>query len=114
MELLLANGAREQDVRSALAISIKRGDSQIISLLLKKLSLDVANSSICLGGFGIGRLEPSWLIPLFPDKLTPLRKQSEYTQNLLYFMCLYILMVLIKCFLSRLSVEDLFMVLSWL
>lgn len=76
VELLLANGAREQDVRSALAISIKRGDSQIISLLLKKLSLDVANSSICLGGFGIGRLEPSWLIPLFPDKLTPLRKQN--------------------------------------
>ncbi|PKU44045.1 hypothetical protein llap_5663 [Limosa lapponica baueri] len=76
VELLLANGAREQDVRSALTISIKRGDSQIISLLLKKLSLDVANSSICLGGFGIGRLEPSWLIPLFPDKLTPLRKQK--------------------------------------
>ncbi|XP_040400639.1 leucine-rich repeat serine/threonine-protein kinase 2 isoform X2 [Cygnus olor] len=76
VELLLASGAREQDVRSALAISIKRGDSQIISLLLKKLSLDVANSSICLGGFGIGRLEPSWLIPLFPDKLTPLRKQN--------------------------------------
>lgn len=114
MELLLANGAREQDVRSALAISIKREDSQIISLLLKKLSLDVANSSICLGGFGIGRLEPSWLIPLFPDKLTPLRKQSEYTQNLLYFMCLYLLMVLSKRFLSQLSVEDLFMVLSWL
>lgn len=78
VELLLANGAREQDVRSALTVSIKRGDSQIISLLLKKLSLDVANSSICLGGFGIGRLEPSWLIPLFPDKLTPVRKQSEY------------------------------------
>ncbi|NXL00767.1 LRRK2 kinase, partial [Mesembrinibis cayennensis] len=76
VELLLASGAREQDVRSALTISIKRGDSQIISLLLKKLSLDVANSSICLGGFGIGRLEPSWLIPLFPDKLTLLRKQS--------------------------------------
>ncbi|NXO52619.1 LRRK2 kinase, partial [Aramus guarauna] len=76
VELLLANGAREQDVRSALTISIKKGDSQIISLLLKKLSLDVANSSICLGGFGIGSLEPSWLIPLFPDKLTPLRKQN--------------------------------------
>ncbi|XP_062438422.1 leucine-rich repeat serine/threonine-protein kinase 2 isoform X2 [Rhea pennata] len=76
VELLLANGAREQDVRCALTISIKKGDSQIISLLLKKLSLDVANSSICLGGFGIGRLEPSWLIPLFPEKLTPLRKQN--------------------------------------
>uniref|UniRef100_A0A8C3NKL3 non-specific serine/threonine protein kinase n=1 Tax=Geospiza parvula TaxID=87175 RepID=A0A8C3NKL3_GEOPR len=76
VELLLASGAREQDVRSALTISIKRGDSQIISLLLKKLSLDVTNSSICLGGFGFGRLEPSWLIPLFPDKLTQTRKQS--------------------------------------
>ncbi|XP_068786872.1 leucine-rich repeat serine/threonine-protein kinase 2 isoform X6 [Struthio camelus] len=76
VELLLANGAREQDVRCALTISIKKGDSQIISLLLKKLSLDVANSSICLGGFGIGRLEPSWLIPLFPEKLTPSRKQN--------------------------------------
>uniref|UniRef100_A0A8C4KK52 non-specific serine/threonine protein kinase n=1 Tax=Dromaius novaehollandiae TaxID=8790 RepID=A0A8C4KK52_DRONO len=76
VELLLANGAREQDVRCALTISIKKGDSQIISLLLKKLSLDVANSSICLGGFGIGRLEPSWIIPLFPEKVTPLRKQN--------------------------------------
>ncbi|KAF4793882.1 leucine rich repeat kinase 2 [Turdus rufiventris] len=76
VELLLANGAREQDVRSALTISIKKGDSQIISLLLKKLSLDVTNSSICLGGFGFGRLEPSWLIPLFPDKLTQTRKQN--------------------------------------
>uniref|UniRef100_A0A8C3QHL6 non-specific serine/threonine protein kinase n=1 Tax=Cyanoderma ruficeps TaxID=181631 RepID=A0A8C3QHL6_9PASS len=76
VELLLANGAREQDVRSALTVSIKRGDSQIISLLLKKLSLDVTNSSICLGGFGFGRLEPSWLIPLFPDKLTQTRKQN--------------------------------------
>uniref|UniRef100_A0A674HH90 non-specific serine/threonine protein kinase n=1 Tax=Taeniopygia guttata TaxID=59729 RepID=A0A674HH90_TAEGU len=76
VELLLASGAREQDVRSALTISIKRGDSQIISLLLRKLSLDVTNSSICLGGFGFGRLEPSWLIPLFPDKLTQTRKQS--------------------------------------
>uniref|UniRef100_A0A8C5X2F0 non-specific serine/threonine protein kinase n=1 Tax=Malurus cyaneus samueli TaxID=2593467 RepID=A0A8C5X2F0_9PASS len=76
VELLLANGAREQDVRSALTISIKRGDSQIISLLLKKLSLDVTNSSICLGGFGFGRLEPSWLIPLFPDKLTQTRKPN--------------------------------------
>uniref|UniRef100_A0A803VB99 Leucine rich repeat kinase 2 n=1 Tax=Ficedula albicollis TaxID=59894 RepID=A0A803VB99_FICAL len=76
VELLLANGAREQDVRSALTISIKKGDSQIISLLLKKLSLDVTNSSICLGGFGFGKLEPSWLIPLFPDKLTQTRKQN--------------------------------------
>lgn len=77
VELLLNSGAREQDVRSALTISIKKGDSQIISLLLKKLSLDVANSSICLGGFGIGRIEPSWLSPLFPDKRTSSMKQSS-------------------------------------
>ncbi|XP_066490091.1 leucine-rich repeat serine/threonine-protein kinase 2 isoform X1 [Tiliqua scincoides] len=76
VELLLNSGAREQDVRSALTISIKKGDSQIISLLLRKLSLDVANSSICLGGFCIGKIEPSWLSPLFPDKRTSSMKQS--------------------------------------
>ncbi|EMP38944.1 Leucine-rich repeat serine/threonine-protein kinase 2 [Chelonia mydas] len=77
VELLLTSGAREQDVRSALTVSIKKGDSQIISLLLRKLSLDVANSSICLGGFCIGRIEPSWLSPLFPNKLTPIKKQTN-------------------------------------
>ncbi|XP_061496325.1 leucine-rich repeat serine/threonine-protein kinase 2 isoform X2 [Rhineura floridana] len=77
VELLVNSGAREQDVRSALTVSIKKGDSQIISLLLKKLSLDVANSSICLGGFCIGRIEPSWLIPLFPDKQGSIRKQTS-------------------------------------
>uniref|UniRef100_A0A670YQE4 non-specific serine/threonine protein kinase n=1 Tax=Pseudonaja textilis TaxID=8673 RepID=A0A670YQE4_PSETE len=69
VELLLNSGAREQDVRSALAVSMKKGDSKIISLLLKKLCLDMTNRSICLGGFGIGRMEPSWLIPLFPSRL---------------------------------------------
>ncbi|XP_060100725.1 leucine-rich repeat serine/threonine-protein kinase 2 isoform X2 [Heteronotia binoei] len=76
VELLLNSGAREQDVRNALTASIKKGDSQIISLLLKKLSLDVANSSICLGGFGIGRIEPSWLTPFFPNKRTSFKKQT--------------------------------------
>ncbi|KAM9169265.1 leucine-rich repeat serine/threonine-protein kinase 2 [Pangshura tecta] len=77
VELLLTSGAREQDVRSALTVSIKKGDSQIISLLLRKLSLDVANSSICLGGFCMGRIEPSWLSPLFLNKLTPIRQQTN-------------------------------------
>ncbi|XP_063164052.1 leucine-rich repeat serine/threonine-protein kinase 2 [Candoia aspera] len=77
VELLLNSGAREQDVRNALTVSIKKGDSEIISLLLKKLSLDVANSSICLGGFGIGRIEPSWLVPLFPNKPASFRKQTN-------------------------------------
>uniref|UniRef100_A0A8C8VP56 non-specific serine/threonine protein kinase n=1 Tax=Pelusios castaneus TaxID=367368 RepID=A0A8C8VP56_9SAUR len=77
VELLLNSGAREQDVQNALTVSIKKGDSQIISLLLRKLSLDVANSSICLGGFYIGKIEPSWLSPLFPNKLTPIRKPTN-------------------------------------
>ncbi|KAH0616512.1 hypothetical protein JD844_027663 [Phrynosoma platyrhinos] len=77
VELLLNSGAREQDVRSALTVSIKKGDSQIISLLLKKLSLDTANSSICLGGFCMGRIEPSWLSPLFPDKRASFRKPTN-------------------------------------
>uniref|UniRef100_A0A8D2LCR7 non-specific serine/threonine protein kinase n=1 Tax=Varanus komodoensis TaxID=61221 RepID=A0A8D2LCR7_VARKO len=77
LKLLLKSGAREQDVRSALTVSIKKGDSQFISLILKKLSLDVANSSICLGGFGIGRIEPSWLSPLFPEKQASFKKQTS-------------------------------------
>ncbi|KAF7484822.1 Hypothetical predicted protein [Marmota monax] len=77
VELLLNSGAREQDVRKALTISIGKGDSQIISLLLRRLALDLANNSICLGGFCIGKIEPSWLGPLFPDKTSNLRKQTN-------------------------------------
>lgn len=77
VELLLNGGSREQDVRKALAISIGKGDSQIISLLLRRLALDLANNSICLGGFCIGKIEPSWLGPLFPDKTSNLRKETS-------------------------------------
>ncbi|XP_077871012.1 leucine-rich repeat serine/threonine-protein kinase 2 isoform X3 [Ictidomys tridecemlineatus] len=77
VELLLNSGAREQDVRKALTISIGKGDSQIISLLLRRLALDLANNSICLGGFCIGKIEPSWLGPLFPDKTSNLRKETN-------------------------------------
>ncbi|XP_010613731.1 leucine-rich repeat serine/threonine-protein kinase 2 isoform X1 [Fukomys damarensis] len=77
VELLLNSGSREQDVRKALTISIQKGDSQIISLLLRRLALDLANNSICLGGFCIGKIEPSWLGPLFPDKTFNLRKQTN-------------------------------------
>ncbi|KAM4677991.1 LOW QUALITY PROTEIN: leucine-rich repeat serine/threonine-protein kinase 2-like [Discoglossus pictus] len=68
VELLLNYGIREQDARKALHVSIKKGDNQIISLLLKKLGLDVANNSICLGGFHMGKVEPSWLGPLYTEK----------------------------------------------
>ncbi|XP_044535041.1 leucine-rich repeat serine/threonine-protein kinase 2 [Gracilinanus agilis] len=77
VELLLNNGSREQEIRKALMISIKKNNSQVISLLLRKLGLDLANSSICLGGFCIGKIEPSWLSPLFPDKSSNLRKKTN-------------------------------------
>ncbi|XP_043824510.1 leucine-rich repeat serine/threonine-protein kinase 2 isoform X2 [Dromiciops gliroides] len=77
VELLLNNGSREQEIRKALMISIKKNNSQIISLLLRKLGLNLANSSICLGGFCMGKIEPSWLSLLFPDKVSNLRKQTN-------------------------------------
>lgn len=84
VELLLNGGCREQDVRKALTVSIQKGDSQVISLLLRRLALDLANNSICLGGFCIRKIDPSWLGPLFPDKSSNLRKQtSKYQQNIL-------------------------------
>uniref|UniRef100_A0A2K6T5Q6 non-specific serine/threonine protein kinase n=1 Tax=Saimiri boliviensis boliviensis TaxID=39432 RepID=A0A2K6T5Q6_SAIBB len=82
VELLLNSGSREQDVRKALTISIGKSDSQIISLLLRRLALDVANNSICLGGFCIGKVEPSWLGPLFPDKTSNVRKQTNIASTL--------------------------------
>lgn len=77
MELLLNSGSREQDVRKALTISIGKGDSQTISLLLRRLALDLANNSICLGGFCIGKIEPLWLGPLFPDRTSNSRKETS-------------------------------------
>ncbi|XP_045632489.1 leucine-rich repeat serine/threonine-protein kinase 2 isoform X4 [Ursus americanus] len=82
VELLLNGGSREQDVRKALTISIGKGDSQIISLLLRRLALDLANNSICLGGFCIGKIDPSWLGPLFPDKTSNLRKEINIGSTL--------------------------------
>ncbi|XP_075064928.1 leucine-rich repeat serine/threonine-protein kinase 2 isoform X2 [Mixophyes fleayi] len=76
VELLLKHGAREQDVRNALQVSIKNCNNEIISLLLKKLGLDMANSSICLGGFHMGKIEPSWLNLLFSEKYPTLRLPS--------------------------------------
>ncbi|XP_006888261.1 PREDICTED: leucine-rich repeat serine/threonine-protein kinase 2 [Elephantulus edwardii] len=82
VELLLNSGSREQDVRKALTISIGKGESQIISLLLRRLGLDMANNSICLGGFCMGKIEPSWLSPLFPDRTSNLRKQTNIASTL--------------------------------
>ncbi|XP_053318521.1 leucine-rich repeat serine/threonine-protein kinase 2 isoform X2 [Spea bombifrons] len=81
VELLLNNGVREQDARKALQVSIRRSDNETISLLLKKLGLDVANNSICLGGFHLGRIEPSWLTPLFTERQQPTPKQPSIGQE---------------------------------
>ena len=90
VELLLSSGPREQDVRKALTISIGKGDGQTISLLLRRLALDLANNSICLGGFGIGKIEPSWLGPLFPDKTFNSRKEtSKYLKKKTFGMCYF-------------------------
>ncbi|XP_041113504.1 leucine-rich repeat serine/threonine-protein kinase 2 isoform X1 [Polyodon spathula] len=70
VELLLNSGTREQDIRKALSISVKKRDSLIISLLLRKLGLDQANNAICLGGFRLGHIEPCWLSPLFSERRT--------------------------------------------
>lgn len=87
VELLLDAGSREQDMREALAISVAKGDSPVVSLLLRRLALDLANSSICLGGFCLGKLEPAWLGPLFPDK-TPSTKSKTHIGSTLARMVL--------------------------
>ncbi|XP_056429608.1 leucine-rich repeat serine/threonine-protein kinase 2 isoform X2 [Hyla sarda] len=77
VELLLNYGVREQDSRKALEVSIRNGNNEVISLLLKKLGLDVANNSICLGGFHMGNIQPSWLNPLFSEKQNTQKKPSQ-------------------------------------
>ncbi|XP_069048570.1 leucine-rich repeat serine/threonine-protein kinase 2 isoform X2 [Lepisosteus oculatus] len=70
VELLLKSGTHEQHIRKALNISIRKRDGPVISLLLKKLGLDLANNAICLGGFRLGHIESSWLSPLFLERRT--------------------------------------------
>ncbi|XP_067860922.1 leucine-rich repeat serine/threonine-protein kinase 2 isoform X2 [Heptranchias perlo] len=74
VELLLNSGAREQDIRKALDVSIKKGDDKIISLLLRKLGLDQNNKAICLGGLRMSKIEAAWLCPLFPDEKFPISR----------------------------------------
>uniref|UniRef100_A0A8C5P9B4 non-specific serine/threonine protein kinase n=1 Tax=Leptobrachium leishanense TaxID=445787 RepID=A0A8C5P9B4_9ANUR len=83
VELLLNNGVREDDTRKALQVSILKCDNETISLLLKKLGLDLANNSICLGGFHLGRIEHSWLSPLFTEKHLTLKCLTPFSGTLL-------------------------------
>ncbi|MBN3321023.1 LRRK2 kinase, partial [Atractosteus spatula] len=80
VELLLKSGTHEQHIRKALNISIRKHDGPVISLLLKKLGLDLANNAICLGGFRLGHIESSWLSPLFLERRTCSFRRRTMTQ----------------------------------
>uniref|UniRef100_A0A4W3JAG0 non-specific serine/threonine protein kinase n=1 Tax=Callorhinchus milii TaxID=7868 RepID=A0A4W3JAG0_CALMI len=85
VELLLNSGTREQDIRKSLDVSIKKGDANIIGLLLKKLGLDQNNKAICLGGCRMGKIEAAWLSPLFPDEKLPVSRGTSLAKLVLRY-----------------------------
>uniref|UniRef100_A0A8C9S5D4 non-specific serine/threonine protein kinase n=1 Tax=Scleropages formosus TaxID=113540 RepID=A0A8C9S5D4_SCLFO len=68
VELLLASGIHEQNLRSTLSASVHQQDGPVVSQLLGKLGLDTNNNALCLGGFRLGHIEASWLVPLVSER----------------------------------------------
>nr|XP_055047975.1 leucine-rich repeat serine/threonine-protein kinase 2 [Misgurnus anguillicaudatus] len=70
LELLVSAGVHEQQLRSALAACVRRGDDPAVTLLLSRLGLDHSNNALCLGSFRLGHIKASWLSSLLSERKT--------------------------------------------
>lgn len=68
LELLVSAGVREQQLRGALTICVRRGDDPAVTLLLSRLGLDHSNGALCLGSFHLGQIKASWLSSLLSER----------------------------------------------